>query len=294
MAHILKNNNLEIHIDFPFENYKFSRFDWTGKIVEVKFQNMQVSSGESPEDQNNPCLGKGFYNEFGFDTPLGYDEAAVGGWFHKIGVGLLKKENPPYRFSKTYEIKPAEFEIIPEPNKLTISCQSEAVNGYSYLLRKEIELHNSGFTITYFLENTGEKDIVTNEYVHNFTLLNNDPIGSNYRLQFPFLIKPELFEETVNPEQKVDIGLHEINFNGSPKEQFFFSNLTGDENVDARWELTNLENNIGISETGSFKTNKVNVWGWKHVISPELYVELSIQPGKSMEWSRNYEVYKVN
>ena len=36
MAHILKNENLELHIDTPFENYNFSRFDWTGKIIKVK------------------------------------------------------------------------------------------------------------------------------------------------------------------------------------------------------------------------------------------------------------------
>jgi hypothetical protein len=44
MAYKLQNNNLEIHIDLPLENYNFSRFDWTGKIVEVKFKNIHLSS----------------------------------------------------------------------------------------------------------------------------------------------------------------------------------------------------------------------------------------------------------
>jgi hypothetical protein len=294
MAHILKNKNLEIHIDTPFENYKFSRFDWTGKIAQVKFRNIQLTSIERTDCKNEHLLGKGFYNEFGIDTALGFNEADMGGWFHKIGVGLLKKEDPLYHISNNYEIKPAEFKIIPESNKLIVSCKSEAMNGYSYILRKEIELHDSNFTIKYYLQNTGEKDIITNEYVHNFTAINKDLIGRNYKLKFPFQIKPELFGETVNPEQKVDIGINEIKFNSSPEEQFFFSNLTGNENVQAKWELTNLESNIGISETGSFQTNKVNLWGWKHVISPELFVNIFIKPGKSTEWSRNYKVFKAN
>lgn len=294
MAHILKNKNLEIEIDIPSENYNFSRFDWTGKIVEVKFQNIELSSVERTDCQNENYFGKGFYNEFGIDTPLGFDETELGGWFHKIGVGLLKKEDPQYLFSKNYEIKPAEFKIITESNKILISCKSNAVNGYSYLLRKEIELHESSFTIKYFLQNTGEKEIVTNEYVHNFTAINKDSIGTNYILKFPFQLQPELFEETVNPELKVDIGQNEIKFNGSPKEQFFFSNLTGNDNVDAEWELINRESKIGISETGSFQTNKVNLWGWKHVISPELFYNISIKPGQSTQWTRNYKVYKVN
>jgi len=294
MTHILKNEDLEIHVDEPLENYKFSRFDWTGKIVKVKFQNIQVSSDESTDCENEDYFGKGFYNEFGIETAIGFDETDIGGWFHKIGVGLLKKDDSQYLFNKKYEIKPAEFDISSEANKLLFSCRSKTVNGYSYLLRKEIELHPSSFTITYYLENTGKKDIITNEYVHNFTAINKDLIGSNYILKFPFQLKPQLFAETVNSEQKVDIGLNEIKFNGSPKEEFFFSNLTGNEQVNAKWELINLESNIGISETGSFQTAKVNLWGCEHVISPELFFNIFLKPGKSTEWSRKYDVYDIS
>ena len=293
MAHILKNKNLEIHVDLPDENYNFSRFDWTGKIVEVIFQNIPLSSIESTDCQNEHYFGKGFYNEFGIDTALGFDETDIGGWFHKIGVGLLKKDDTQYLFNKNYEIKPAEFKIISESNRLFISCKSKTINGYSYLLKKEIELQENSFTIKYCLQNTGEKDINTDEYVHNFTAINKALIGNNYILKFPFQLKPELFADTVNPEQKVDIGQNDITFNSSPKEPFFFSNLTGSENVDARWELINLESKIGITETGNFQTNKVNLWGTKHVISPELFFNIFIKPGQSTEWSRNYNVYKV-
>jgi len=294
MSHILKNQNLEIEIDFPTENYNFSRFDWTGKIVKVKFQNIQVSSVERTNCQNENHFGKGFYNEFGIDSPLGFEETEIGGWFHKIGVGLLKKEDHQYLFSKFYKIKPAEFEIIPSSNKILISCKSKSVNGYSYILKKEITLLESSFLISYFLENTGEKDIITNEYIHNFTAIHKDVIGENYILKFPFQLKPELFGEMVNPEQKVNFGKNEIKFLATPNEQFFFSNITGNENIDASWELINLESKIGISETGSFQTNKINLWGWKHVISPELFFNICLKPDQSIEWSRNYKVYKVN
>jgi hypothetical protein len=293
LTHILKNINLEIHIDTPYENYNFSRFDWTGKIVEVIFQNIKLSGVENTECHNEHYFGKGFYNEFGIDKALGFDEAEIGGWFHKIGVGLLRKDDNQYQFGKNYEIKPAEFNIISKSSSLIIICKSEIINGYSYLLRKEIELNSSSFTINYHLQNTGEKDIVTNEYVHNFTAINNDLIGRNYILKFPFHLKPDLFGETVNPELKVDIGLNEIKFNSSPEEQFFFSNLSGNKIVNAKWELTNVESNIGISESGSFQTNKVNLWGWKHVISPELFYNIFIKPGKSVEWTRNYNVYNI-
>ena len=291
MAHILRNKNLEIFIDLSNENYNSSRFDWTGKITEVKYRDIPVSVTEKADGQNENLFGRGFYNEFGIEKALGFDEAEIGGWFHKIGVGLLKKDDSQYLFSKSYQIEPAEFKTLCEPNRLLISCRPKVVNGYSYLLRKEITLHESGFTIQYYLENTGEKDIVTNEYVHNFTAMDRDLIGENYTLKFPFQLQPELFDETVNQEQKVDVTGYEIRFKGTPEEQFFFSNLSGSETVDAQWELINFEKGIGIRETGNFQTDKVNLWGWKHVISPELFFTIDLKPGQSTEWRRNYILF---
>ena len=290
MSHILKNKNLEIQIDLPAENYNFSRFDWTGNIVSVKFKNIQLASTESITYENEMQNGKGFYNEFGIDTALGFNEAVIGDWFHKIGVGLLKKDNEEYIFNRNYEIKPADFEIKYTSNTILITCKSEFNNGYSYVLKKEIKLEKHGFTINYDLENTGEKEIITDEYVHNFIAINKEIIGRNYVLKFPFKLMPAFFLETVNPEQKVTIGQTDVTFNDSPKEQFFFSNLTGYKNVKPQWELKNLESKISISETGSFHTNKVNLWGWKHVISPELFIDISIKPGQNADWTRDYKI----
>jgi hypothetical protein len=294
MTHILKNKNLEIQIDLPLTNYNFSRFDWTGKIVSVKYKGICISGVEKLNDEDDTKSGKGFYNEFGINAAIGYDETEDGDWFHKIGVGLLKKDSGDYLFSTKYEIQPASFDVSAKPDKIIISCKSATVNGYSYELKKEIEIVESGFIIKYYLKNTGEKTINTNEYNHNFIAINKEWIGRDYILRFPFNIKPELFEATVNPEGKVEIGQKEITFNDTPDEQFFFSNLSGGENIDANWEILNTKNKIGISETGSFKTAKVNLWGWKHVISPELFFEISVEPRQKIEWSRTYKVFEIN
>ena len=64
MPHILKNKNFEILIDLHNEN-NFSKFDWTGKIVKVKFQNILISGNEKTDIDKENCFGKGFYDEFG-------------------------------------------------------------------------------------------------------------------------------------------------------------------------------------------------------------------------------------
>lgn len=294
MPHILKNEYLELHIDAPLENYSFSRFDWTGKIVQVTFRGIPLSVIETIDGQGGNAVGRGFCNEFGIDEALGFEEAEIGGWFHKIGVGLLKKDSDHYLFSKAYKIEPAEFACRVEEHKVLMSCLSKTVNGYAYALKKEIELHESGFTIKYMLHNTGNKNLKTTEYNHNFIGINGDLIGSNYLLKLPFPLRTERLGEVVNPEQKVDLGGGHIKFKDPIKEQFFFSNLPGGRMVDAAWELVHSASKIVISETASFKTDRINLWGWQQVVSPELFHSIDLQPNESTEWSRKYTVLEIN
>lgn len=291
MPHILKNNNLEIHIDLPNEGYKLSRFDWTGKITFVKYKSRWVSGVERTDVKLNIDFGKGFYNEFGIETPIGFDEIKIGDWFHKIGIGLLKKTDTDYGFYKRYEIKPASFKIKKNPGSIEMTCISEIVNGFGYVLKKVIEIADSGFVISYKLENKGSKTIKTDEYNHNFLSLDQDLIGRNYRLQFPFQPDPNSFKETVNKEGKVIFNNKEIGFQGTPTEPFFFSDLTNSNELNAWWKLINEEKKLAIQETVSFSTNKINLWGWTHVISPEIFFKISLHPGECVDWSR---VYKIN
>ena len=294
MPHLLKNKNITVQIDLPDEGYGFSRFDWTGKIGKVTFKNIPVSGRERPDNRDQDFFGRGFYNEFGIDSALGFEEAEMGGWFHKIGIGLLKKDLPDYLFHKKYTIRPARFKSKGDTKKIILTCRSEAFNGFSYVLEKEIRLEDDGFRIQYRLHNTGDKKISTQEYTHNFLAIDEKLMGPGYVLRFPFLIQPEKVGETVNPEGLVDLGSKSVEFNGTPREQFFFSNLSGDENVKAQWELIHLPSKVGVRETGSFKTGKINLWGWRHVISPELFMSVEADPGESTQWSRNYDVFSTD
>lgn len=52
----------------------------------------------------NIFMEKGLYNEFGIENALGFEETEIGDWFHKIGVGLLKKDSNTYSLNNEYEI----------------------------------------------------------------------------------------------------------------------------------------------------------------------------------------------
>ncbi len=294
MPHFLKNGDLEIHIDLPHERYQRSRFDWTGKITQVLFQGIPLTTVETPGKDHAPHHGQGFYNEFGMDSLPGFEEAAIGEWCHKIGIGLLKKQSDRYVFHEDHEIKPAAFEFKTQSDSCWMQCSSEQANGYAYLLQKEITLLENGFVIEYLLRNTGAKPFSTSEYTHNFLSINSINIGEAYQLIFPFTIQPSLFGETVNPESAVNVGIQDVTFPKTPTQQFFFSNLSGGEKVPAQWELRHAAHQISIRETASFRTNKINLWGWQHVISPELFIDIHLNPREEKSWSRKYEVRELS
>lgn len=293
MPHTLRNELFELRIDLPTENYLGSRFDWSGKITSVTFNNTAITGVERTDTKVGEHCGKGFYNEFGIDSPLGFENTEIGDWFHKIGVGLLRKDSDTYDFQRAYEVQPAEFRVSKNDTKIAITCTSRLHNDYGYILQKEIAVMEGGFRISYRLRNTGKKSIETSEYCHNFLMVDEELIGHNYHLKFPFPLQPDHFGETVNPEKKVVLGKNDFSFLGTPKEQFFFSNLSGSHKVTAQWELLNSNTKIGIRETGSFPTHSINLWGWTHVISPELFHGISLPAGQTTEWSRTYEVFSI-
>ena len=294
MPHRLQNQQLEIVIDLPQENYQLPRFDWTGKIVAVSYMGRLVSGTELETTPTPNLFGRGFYNEFGISKAVGYEETANGDWFHKIGVGLLQKEEGPYNFQKAYAIRPASFEITSGTDHLLIKCQSARHNDYAYTLEKKIQLLDDGFSMAYTLTNLGQKPIRTDEYCHNFLALDGALMGPDYHLTFPFSIQQTKLDESVNPERLISLGEQEVEFLGTPTQPFFFSNLSGGAQVSAEWKLEHRTHRIGISETGDFPTNSINLWGWKHVVSPELFHEIDLPAGQQQKWSRTYRIYDLD
>ncbi|WP_431157892.1 hypothetical protein [Winogradskyella poriferorum] len=290
MSFILKNKVIELHVDDPLKQYKFPRFDWTGKITTVKYKGLLVSGNEKTHPEEIKTFGRGFYNEFGISMPIGFKEIKKNQWFPKIGVGSLKKDSDDYYFLNNYEIKPANFSIDYSENRIQLGCTSKNENGYAYELEKEITLLDDGFQVSYNLLNTGEKPIITTEYNHNFIAINNNLIGKDYRLSFDFDLDKKVFDEIVNPNDVVTIDSEQISFNTQPESDFFFSNISGGKTVKAKWLLKDYKNKIAISEEASFTTNYINIWGCGHVISPELFIALNILPGERKSWFRRYSI----
>ena len=293
MIHEISNHILRLEIQEPGTGYNGSRFDWTGQIIQVIFENKHsFCTDEVPDPLKRHLFGRGLYNEFGIDNPVGYENCRPGEKFPKIGVGyLLKESNKEYDFFSKYDIEPFDFSTTVEQDSVTFICSAKQYRGYAFTLVKNIALEDNMFTIRYQLENRGDLDINTNEYVHNFLAINRKNINNSYVLKFSFPLQPEGFAENVNPGHVVDIGDKEMTWKGVPESPFFFSHVHMGKLSRASWYLEHEESKVGISESCDFPINNINIWGTTHVVSPEIFYLISLKPGETTHWERKYSVY---
>ncbi|MFW5781011.1 MAG: hypothetical protein ACOCXD_00415 [Bacteroidota bacterium] len=288
--HQLLNDKLKVFLAEPGVEYKGSRFDWCGYIMQVEYEGNTFCTKNSLTKQPGR-EGEGLCNEFGIDMPIGYDVANPGEYFPKIGIGLLKKEdNEPYSFEKHYEVIPFETEIKLQENNIRYISRPSEVSGYAFLYQKEISLNENSFTITYTLENTGKKTIQTNEYAHNFISFNHKRIDQDYILELCGGQSEGELVEYIDPESKLRISGNIIAFTGKLQKIIFIS-LLSDNNISG-FRLSLETGRLSIAESLSRPAKKINLWCDVHVISPELYMALNIEPGEKDSWKRTYTFSK--
>jgi hypothetical protein len=286
---------LKLEIQNPGEHYRGSRFDWCAAIVQVILNDKHsFCTNETANPLLSDSEGRGFYNEFGIGFAIGYDECLPGKRFHKIGVGLLQKpDNEPYAFTRIYDIHPMQIDYKFQNNLHIYIIDSPVANGFAYYLKKTVMIDGASFSIRYELKNTGTKAFRTSEYVHNFVSLNFRKIDPLYKLKFQFSIDAAGFVEAINPEQRVGFEGSLVYWNSRVEDPFFFSRMNKMDLINCSWELIHEEEKIGIRESCNGRINMVNLWGTKHVISPEMFHPINLLPGKSDFWERKFEFYEI-
>jgi hypothetical protein len=235
--------------------------------------------------------GIGLCGEFGIDQPLGYEDARPGELFPKLGIGLLRRpDEGPYAFSRPYEIAetfPAAVEN--GKDRAIFSAAPLDCRGYAARLVKTIQVQENRLEIGYVLENTGQKPLVTNEYVHNFVGIDRQLLGTDYRLRLPQPVRYDP-QAAVGMETAVIQG-SELGFSVTPQKALYLRPLDFGLTTGAQWEIRLQSSGVGLCEVDSFAPVRVAVWGTEHVISPEIFVMIALQPGETQTWTRRFEFF---
>ncbi len=279
----LSNANIVIKLDEPGDLYKGTRFDHSGYVYSMTFQGVEFCTREHL-DQPIGAGGAGICSEFGIFHPPGFDEAAIGEWFLKPGVGLLKKKSEHYFFHEPHECILDTVHIEKGHQSIRLITEGRQTNGYHLNIKRTISLTFEGLIIQYDLENRGSKTILTEEYIHNFIAVDQRKIGPGYFLSMDASVDPKLLPNclTVDGDFTADNG-ERLTFHDYPDKAFYFqAKPYRDKN------RSNISfHNIGhFQEIDYFTPSLVAVWGCAHALSVESFKKIDLQPGEQLSYQR--------
>ncbi len=303
---VLRSDRLRVDIARPGRAYRGTRFDWTSFITQVTLD----ANESAPPGRGGPfsrghtfCVeesfvpgrgtgGIGLCNEFGIETPIGYDDAQPGETFPKLGIGLLvRPDGAPYNFFRPYEVAQLfPTQIKASESQVTFTVEPLDCRGYAARVVKTVSVEANTLSIAYTVENVGEKPIVTREYCHNFMGINGAPMGPNYVLRVPYEIDLEpMPEQAERMLEDLEIEESTLRVRKTPQHPFY-CRLQGFSRTDApQWELVHTPSGLTTREYDDFAPVRVAVWGESHVISAEVFVDIDIRPSEVQHWTRRYE-----
>jgi len=271
--------------------YRAMRFDWSGQIARVEFAGHSVFGPFRTEYDalvHDNVVGPA--EEFDMYAPPGYAEAGQGGAFVKIGVGVLERTSAEdyvcQRNSPLLEAPPWQV----SSGKDWVEMRQVLAHGpwgYSYTKRISLEPAGMAFRISHTLRSTGSRAIDTVPYCHNFTIIDDDPIGPDYVLSFPF-------QAAVTPNSRGPIVVKDNTLT-------FPAALGPEDSAWAQFEAvkgTVAENAFAIENTARGVTMRVRgdrplemmrFYATATAICPEPFTRISVAPGEEQQWGSTYE-----
>jgi len=291
----LKNKRLTVTIAEPNKECLTCRFDRAGFVTGVKLDGKyDFLAQEDMLDGNPSSGGMGLCCEQRFD-PMSA-EVKVGEKFPKFGVGnLTKTEDEAYFFMNTYPCEDYAVGVKEYEDCLIFTTAAKEINGYAIAQMKTVAIKDNTLTISTSVKNVGSKDIVIDEYCHNFMTLNHKKVNADYRLEIPCV---EIPAGEIKTHEKATC-FHSDGKSLSKSEEsmvFALYAFTDDQMKPVTgaygWTLSDITNGLTVTETDDFAAAGVTVWSVGDAISPEMFYAATLKPGEETKWSRTYTFEK--
>jgi hypothetical protein len=269
--------------------YRATRFDWSGIISSAVYDGHEYfgywKKTHDPtvhEDLSGPVES---YN----DPGLGFEEAAAGGKFIRIGVGVLERpDEKPYETFKTYKILDhGKWTVKKEKDWISFTHELSSDIGYGYIYTKKIALKKDepGFTIMHQLSNTGAKKIETDQYNHNFFIIDGEKTGPAISITFPYAIST-----ADDLKGLMEIDGNNLRFTSELDQQSVWMELTGfgpgtdDHRVTVKNQKTGAAVNFGVDRP----LHRMVFWACGTTYCPENFIMISVEPGEKETWVSDY------
>lgn len=221
--------------------------------------------------------------EFSTENPPGFADVAIGEGFHKIGVGLFRKEFEPYTNHKpSPRIRDSEWTVTHGTDWAEFRTEEER-----WLYTKRLTVSNDSLTVFRTLKNYGDMPLCTDHYSHNFLQIDGETVGPAYRLQFdsPLTLR-EARSRTLDclefDGQTLSLSRALSN---EESLMLFFQTL---ENLPRQVAVENAQTGAMVSVETSLPVCEWRLFAASNCICPEPFVQLAVPPGESVSWETRY------
>jgi hypothetical protein len=290
----ISNNEVEMKIYLPDAEdglYRATRFDWSGIIGSVKYKDHEYFGYW--KDTHDPLFHEDLTGPAeGYVKPgLGYTEAEPGGKYVRIGVGVIEKpDEEEYSFRNSYKLLDhGKWTVEHGADWISFRHELDSDIGYGYIYNKTIRLKSDGFIIEHKLSNTGVKAIETDQFNHNFFMIDGEQSGTAFNISFPYPITTD-----DDPKGFAEIKDNEINFiKDLEGDDTFFLSLNGysDAVEDHKVTVQNRKSGAGATYTVDKPLYRMAFWACKTTLSPENFIWISVEPGDEDEWTSEYTLF---
>lgn len=278
-VHVLAQGTLRVEIEVSTHRHMAEfgpRFDRTALVRSVTVDGIEF-------------LGTwGLCDEFGLygNGVLGYETAATGGQFVKIGVGtLLRDTSRSYHFAHPYPVHtlfPVRVEV--EDGKITVLQDSDPSLPERYHYRKIYTVgEDNTLSIRYRLTNTGEGPWTFEHYNHHWFRLESAAIGPRYGVLTEF--------ELPVVETKFLLEPNSLRMAGSLQRDgaaWYGSDLTGASVSANEFELL-VDGRRAVRYEGSFAPARFALYASEDGFCPEVFKRTALQAGETASWSATYQ-----
>jgi len=290
---VISNKEVKMKLYLPDpENglYRATRFDWSGMIGSVQYKGHEYFGYW--KDTHDPLVHEDIVGpvEAYIKPGLGYREAVPGGKFIRIGIGVIEKPNESsYRWNETYTILDhGKWMIDKRKDWISFTHVLGSDIGYGYIYKKTVRLKNDGFAIEHQLKNTGEKTIETDQFNHNFFMIDNEQSGPSFSVSFPFAISTEHDLKGI-----MEARGNELVFLKDLGENSVYMVLDGygKDVEDHQFTVVNNKSGAGVTCSVDKPLTRMVFWTMKTTVCPENSVRIFVEPGQEQEWTSYYTLF---
>ena len=291
---LLENDRLRIKVsNCPTAGYNSSRFDWTGFITDILFDDeIQYASVESEHPADAMANGAGLCNEF--RVPDYAAAAPAGTKFLKPGIGLLtqRDDGQEWKFDHRYQITP--FAITRQSGKDWIQYQVEGTewNGIRLNEYKLLRLIDNNIVETITLDNLGSAPFRCVDYNHNFLTINHEPFGPDYQIEVPCYSEEILRQSITMGNLVLQDGRYTWAGLCDPEVRTMTrQGLVGSDTY--VWGMYHKKTGVGIREYVDIPHEEFCIWATPYVCTCKVLAPVAVAPHSSTTWTRRWECVRL-